>query len=60
MATTEENTILKITLDYEDAVYGILRYKEKIQELKDMQKVRRKKPKLRLNRTLQRVKIKQP
>lgn len=38
MATTEENTILKITLDYEDAVYGILRYKEKIQELKDMQK----------------------
>lgn len=38
MATTEENTILKITLDYEDAVYGILRYKEKIQELKDLQK----------------------
>lgn len=38
MATTEEQTILKITLDYEDAVYGILRYKEKIEELKNMQK----------------------
>lgn len=38
MATTEEQTILKLTLDYEDAVYGILRYKEKIQELKQAQK----------------------
>lgn len=38
MATTEEQTILKISLDYEDAIYGILRYKEKIQELKDAQK----------------------
>ena len=38
MATTEEQTILKLTLDYEDAVYGILRYKEKSQELKQAQK----------------------
>lgn len=34
MATTEEQKILDIKVRYEDALYGIIRYKEKIDELK--------------------------
>lgn len=34
MATTEEQKILDIKVKYEDAIYGIIRYKEKIEELK--------------------------
>lgn len=35
--TTEEEKILSIKVRYEDAIYGILRYKEKIQELSKAQ-----------------------
>lgn len=35
--TTEEEKILNIKVKYEDAIYGILRYKEKIQELSKAQ-----------------------
>lgn len=35
--TTEEQQILNIKVKYEDAIYGILRYKEKIQELSKAQ-----------------------
>lgn len=38
MATTEEQRILDIKVKYEDAIYGIMRYKEKIDELKAAQK----------------------
>lgn len=34
MATTDEQKILDIKVKYEDAIYGIIRYKEKIDELK--------------------------
>lgn len=34
MATTEEQKILDIKVKYEDAIYGIIRYKEKIEQLK--------------------------
>lgn len=33
MATTEEQKILDIKVKYEDAIYGIIRYKEKIEQL---------------------------
>ena len=35
--STEEQQILNIKVKYEDAIYGILRYKEKIQELSQAQ-----------------------
>lgn len=35
--STEEEKILNIKVKYEDAIYGILRYKEKIQELSNAQ-----------------------
>ena len=33
--STEEEKILNIKVKYEDAIYGILRYKEKLQELSE-------------------------
>lgn len=35
--STEEQQILNIKVNYEDAIYGILRYKEKLEELKKAQ-----------------------
>ncbi len=35
--STEEQQILNIKVNYEDAIYGIIRYKEKLEELKKVQ-----------------------
>ena len=35
--STEEQQILNIKVNYEDAIYGIIRYKEKLEELKKAQ-----------------------
>ena len=35
--STEEEQILNLKVKYEDAIYGILRYKEKLQELSEME-----------------------
>lgn len=37
MTTTEEQKILDIKVKYEDAIYGVIRYKEKIDELNQAQ-----------------------
>lgn len=36
--STEEQKILSIKVNYEDAIYGIVRYKEKVEELSNAQK----------------------
>ena len=50
--TTEEQKILDIKVKYEDAIYGIIRYKEKIDQLKasikDLQQQEKDKNKNRL------------
>lgn len=38
MSTTEQQKILDIKVKYEDAIYGIVRYKEKIEELQAAEK----------------------
>ena len=38
MPTTEQQKILDIKVKYEDAIYGIVRYKEKIEELQAAEK----------------------
>lgn len=42
MASAEEQKILDIKVKYEDAIYGIMRYKEKIEELTASQKALKK------------------